>query len=133
MTNSAKIVVLMLDAPYTTIFLPQKFSIVEHLAEMASDLVLFHYMDGIHQGNDSQFSQNMPNIMKILERLHQDFPKIKFFVCSRCTAARGYLNLEKSNFELQYFVPHKLLPFFEVVSIYKLGEFRENGFRIIQI
>ncbi|MHA1518894.1 MAG: DsrE family protein [Promethearchaeota archaeon] len=133
--NSQKFLFLITESPYFSPLLPSYLDLIEKILEMnseGSDVVLFFYMDGIHQLNSEQFPQNFQNIGERYSKLHKQYPTIQFYACSRCTAARGYLDLQKSDIENNIFISKKLMPFVEIVSIRKLGEHLKNGYRIIQ-
>ena len=133
--NSQKFLFLITESPYFSPLLPSQLDIIEKILEMkseGSEVVLFFYMDGIHQLNSEQFPQNFQNIGERYSKLHKRYPTIQFYACSRCTAARGYLDLQKSDIENNIFISRKLIPFVEIVSIRKLGENLKKGYRIIQ-
>ncbi len=133
--NSQKILFLITESPYFSPLLPSYLDLIEKILVInseGSDVVLFFYMDGIHQLNSEQFPQNFQNIGERYSQLHDKYPTIQFYACSRCTAARGYLDLQQSDIENNIFISRKLMPFVEIVSIRKLGEHLKNGYRIIQ-
>ncbi|MHA1674657.1 MAG: DsrE family protein [Promethearchaeota archaeon] len=133
--TAQKFLFLMTESPYFSPLLPSNLDIIEKILELKTEVenvVLFFYMDGIHQLNSEQLTQNFQNIGKRYSKLHEEHPTLQFYACSRCTAARGYLDLQKSDIENNLFISKKLLPFVEIVSIRKLGEHLKDGYRIIQ-
>ncbi|MHA1619044.1 MAG: DsrE family protein [Promethearchaeota archaeon] len=132
MMTSQKYLFLMTESPYFSPLLPSHLDVVEKILELNSKVVLFFYMDGIHQLNSEQFTQNFQNIGERYTKLNIKYPNLQFYACSRCTAARGYLDLQKSDIENSIFISKKLMPFVEIVSIRKLGKHLKDGYRIIQ-
>lgn len=133
MDKKLKIVCLLLDAPYYHPLLEQKLEMIKLLANKDIELVCFFYLDGIHQLNTDQFPKNFTNIGSFYEKIHQKYPKIQFLACSRCTGARGYINLNQSNWDQNNFLSSKLFNFVKIVSIRALGVLIAEGFQIIQL
>ena len=128
-----KIVCILFEAPYSTLFLAEKLFKLKKIISRVREAKLFFYLDGTHQLNQGQYSVNFDNIEQILTKIHQNHQHIEIYACSRCTAARGYIDLEKSDMENGRFISNKLIPFVKIVSINILGEFLKKGYRIIQI
>ncbi len=124
---------LLVESPYMYPLLADRLSIVENLTNISDEIVCFFYLDGIHQINSHQLPKNFENIEQIFTRIHQNHPKVRFLACSRCTAARGYVDLAASDFENSTFLSQKLVEFVEIVSIRKLGEILAHGFQIVHI
>ncbi len=135
-TLSEKWLCLLTDPPYTTPFLDQRLSIVRTFLDTNENvqIILFFYLDGIHQLNSDQFPRNVANIGAILTQLYQKYPKrLTFCACSRCTAARGYIDLSQSDLEQETYRSTKLLPFVHIVSIREFGAYLAQGYRCLQI
>lgn len=128
-----KIVLLLTEGPYSSPMLPQRLQVIHEILKETEEIIFFFYIDGIHQLNSDQLPRNFRNIGDFYANLQSKHQNLAFFACSRCTAARGYLDLQKSNIEANIFLSSKLLPFVEVVSIRKLGELLSKGYRIIQV
>ncbi|MCF2140399.1 MAG: DsrE family protein [Candidatus Lokiarchaeota archaeon] len=131
--ENKKILALVVDSPYSTPLLPEKIRIIKHLLEHQFEIALFFYIDGIHQLQTEQFPKNFANIGQQYAYLHQLYPDLQFYACSRCTAARGYISLNQSNLEEEYYVSSKLFPFVQIVSIRKFGELLAKGYRLLQL
>lgn len=127
------IVIIMTDPPYSTPLLHDKLTLIEIIANKYEQVILFFYLDGIHQLNDNQMPQNFPNIAEIHKKLKENHTNITYMACSRCTGARGYIDPEKSDFASDVFHSDKLLPFVKIVSLRKLAKFKKKGYSIIQI
>ncbi|MHA1775610.1 MAG: hypothetical protein DRO88_00760 [Promethearchaeia archaeon] len=129
----SKFLVLITEPPYSTPLFPEKVKIIHHLLENNNNVALFLYIDGIHQLQTSQFPRNFANIGQMYAYLHQQFPNLQFYACSRCSAARGYLDLNKSKIDDEYFFSNKLYPFVQIVSVRKFGELLAKGYRLLKL
>jgi sulfur relay (sulfurtransferase) complex TusBCD TusD component (DsrE family) len=128
-----KVVCILFDAPYSTLFLAERLKKLNFIIANAKLVKIFFYLDATHQLNTGQYTINFDNIEEIILNLHHSHQDVEFYACSRCTAARGYLDLRRSDIENGSFITTKLAPFAQVVSIKELGEFMNNGYRVIQI
>jgi sulfur relay (sulfurtransferase) complex TusBCD TusD component (DsrE family) len=124
---------LITDSPYLHPKLNRRLQQIDHIARQSEELILFFYLDGIHQLNSEQYPKNFANIGKFYRNLHDQYPKIEFMACSRCTAARGYIDLTNSNFEQKEFFSQKLIPFIQIVSIHKFGDLIAQNYQVLQI
>lgn len=127
-----KWVCLITEPPYSQPLLGDRIKFVEKLLNMGDEVILFHYLDGVHVLNSEQFPRNFFNLGEYFEKLHIKFPRLQIVACSRCVAARGYLDLHTSNIDANIFHSEKLLPFVKVVSIRNLGKYLAEGYRVIQ-
>ncbi|MHA1583689.1 MAG: DsrE family protein [Promethearchaeota archaeon] len=133
MDNFKKIVCLMLDSPYQNPMMDHRLKIIENLAHNSESIILFHYFDGVHLLNNDQAPKNFTNIGRIYEDLYKKYPHIEFYACSRCTGARGYIDLKKSKMDQKIFISSKLLHFTRIVSVRILGELLSKDYHLIQI
>lgn len=127
-----KFVILLTDPPYSRPLLGDRIELIQRLAQHQHELILFHYLDGVHLLNSDQFPQNFRNITQMYLKLHKEFPHVPIYACSRCVAARGYLNIQQSNIENSIFIGQKMLPFVKIVSVRRLGEFIQQQYQVIQ-
>lgn len=123
---------LLTDGPYSKPLLFEKLGFIEHLLKEGNEVVLFLYQDGIHIANTNQFPKNMRNIGAKLIELKEKFTQFQVKACSRCTAARGYLDLSKSNLDNDLFISSKLFDFVQVTSVRDFGRFIQKGYRVLQ-
>jgi sulfur relay (sulfurtransferase) complex TusBCD TusD component (DsrE family) len=123
---------LLTDGPYSKPLLFEKLMYFEFLLRKGDEVVLFLYQDAIHIGNSNQFPKNMLNIGAKLIELKEKYSLFQVKACSRCTAARGYLDLSKSNLDNDLFVSTKLLDFVQVTSVREFGRFVQKGYRVLQ-
>jgi len=132
MATEHKWLILITDPPYSQPLLGDRIKVIEKLANSGDQIIIFHYLDGVHLLNSEQLPRNFFNIGSYLQKIHDKYPQIQFLACSRCVAARGYLDLHLSNIEANIFVSKKFLPFAKVVSIRTLGKYLAEGYRVIQ-
>lgn len=133
MDEKKKYLILITESPYSSPLLPERIKFIQFLLEKNYQIALFFYIDGIHQLQTDQFPQNFANIGQRYAYLHQQYPNLNFYACSRCTAARGYIDLSQSNLEEELFYSKKLYPFVQIVSVRKFGELMADGYQFIKL
>ncbi len=132
-TDYDKIVILNTSAPYSTPLLFDRLNIIDAMAEHCTEVIVFFYIDGIHQLNSDQIPSNFPNIGKHLEAMLKRHDNVQFLACSRCVGSRGYLDLEFSDFQNDTYLSQKFISGVKIVSIRSLAEFLKKGYKIMQI
>ncbi len=127
-----KLLILCLDAPYSTPLLADKLSFMKSASKLYQDVVVFFYIDGIHQLKEDQFARSVPEIGHLLRELNSK-SNLRFVACSRCSGARGYLDLKKSDIDNNLFVPQNLIEGVEIASILDVGKYISHGYRITRL
>src|SRR6056297_2172103 len=125
-----KIVVLITEAPYSKPLLIERLRYLENIARNCEYLVLFFYLDGIHQLHGGQSPKNFIDIESYWDNFAQKFENVEFMACSRCAGARGYIDFSQSDTEKNIYRAKDLLDFIKIVSILKLGKLVQKGYRL---
>lgn len=124
---------LFTDGPYSHPLMYFKLDLIERLLQQGDEIVVFLYIDGVHLVNGHQYAVNFENIGNFFDKLSKKYSQFHVYTCSRCTAARGYLDMTKSQPDLGIFVPIKLLPFVKVVSVREFGKYLKSGYKLLQL
>lgn len=132
-TLPSKWLCLMTESPYFHPLIYFKFDLIERFLQQGDEVVVFLYIDGVHLANGQQYTVNMENIGNIIDKFSKQYSQFHVYACSRCTAARGYLDMVKSLPDSGIFIPIKLYPFVKVVSVREFGKYLKNGYKLLQL
>jgi tRNA 2-thiouridine synthesizing protein D len=125
-----KYLLLITHAPYSAPLLARAYLFAAKLLAKGSRVVIFHYMDGLHCLSSHQQPRAFMNIEQLINDLIEGGATV--VGCSRCAAARGYVDQSFPFEENALLSSEKITPGVEIVSVLTLGRYLAEGYRLIQ-
>jgi sulfur relay (sulfurtransferase) complex TusBCD TusD component (DsrE family) len=128
-----KWILLATHGPYSAPLLYEKMQFITTLLDRGDEVILFLYLDGVHLVHLNQYPLNLENVGSLLNDLLLQYPSFQILACSRCAAARGYVDMSKSDQDAGIFFPRDCLDRVKIVSVRDFGKKIAEGYRLIQL
>jgi len=120
--------ILLLGAPYSSQYPEFAIKIAKCALDRGYKVNMFLYGDGVHAGMKNQSPKAFYNIENGLKEIAQKGATI--LSCSRCSAARGYVEGEFDD-KLQRYPSSKIIDEVRIFSLYGFVDFIRESDRII--
>jgi len=121
----------LLSGPYTSQCTDIACELAQKALEKGYRVNLFLYIDGVHVPKKGQRTVKFPNVEKRLKKLVQKGLSIR--ACVRCASARGYVEGEAPETEIDTFPTTQYIEGADITEIYAFPSWIKESDKVISL